>query len=106
MEDLNKVINDVSACAKSLKGSVDVYVSALVAMRERSLQCEAELAAKQATANEQIDALRRAIADLRLEEKQLTRQLELLRADIEKEKKQIGRERAKFRADLDSFMAS
>jgi septal ring factor EnvC (AmiA/AmiB activator) len=103
-EDLARLIENVSACSKSLKGTVDQYVSALVSMREASLRCDAELSAKQEHANAEINRLRSDIAGLRQEHAQVERQLQDLRGEIDKERRMIGREKAKFRDELDQIV--
>jgi uncharacterized coiled-coil DUF342 family protein len=104
--DLSKVIDQVGACADSLKHATDQYVNRLLATKDQSLKCDADLQAKQARAGEEADRLRAEINELNAERVRLERTLSTLKDRIETEKKNIGREKEKMRKSLDEWLAA
>jgi len=90
--DLTKLIEYASACAASLKGAVDAYVSSLSKMKQQSLRCETELREKQGKANAEIERLRAEIQSLNSERAYAERSLALLKDQLESVRKSIARE--------------
>jgi len=70
------------------------------------LKCDADLAAKQATADEQISRVRADIQHLTQERRKAERELELVQKEIEKGKKQIADLKAEYQRTVDKILAA
>jgi predicted nucleic acid-binding Zn-ribbon protein len=105
MDDIPKLIQNVEACALSLKGTLDAAVTRVKGMQEAMLKCDADVAAKVAAAQEQISNLRADIQHLTQERRKAERELELVQKDIEKGKKQIASLKDEYRRTIDRILA-
>ena len=106
MDDLPKLISNIEACAASLKGTIDSAVTRVKGMQDAMLKCDADLAAKQATADEQISRVRADIQHLTQERRKAERELELVQKEFEKGKKQIADLKAEYQRTVDKILAA
>src|SRR5262245_39218965 len=104
MEDLERLLFNVSACSDGLKNSADSFVGALQSIKQASLQCESDLREKQTKAGETIEGLRSEIASLNDQRRALERQLQMLRDRIEREKRDFGREKDRLMKTMDEWL--
>jgi FtsZ-binding cell division protein ZapB len=88
---IDQLLGNAIACSTSLRFACDQYEKALSRIREASIKCENDLAAKVAVANETIANLRAEIQSLREDKMKAEREVAVVKAEKEKELKKYTR---------------
>jgi chromosome segregation ATPase len=95
-DPLPNLISAAEACVASAKGSLDAVVSRLRAIETDGVKCDANLAAKWAASEEQINRLRADIQHHQAEKAKAIREREIAEGERDKVRKDIERLKAEY----------